>query len=370
MYYYCRYGGIQYGLGYDLLEARREFARIVGGVEVASDSPTYGELVSLFAEWSESFSSPRTREDYLYWLKRLGPSIGIHTPIDAVTIEHVDRFVSKEGLVGTWAEIKVRRCLRRLVRWSRQRRHIGPTPIPLDEIRLPSSPESPDATFSEAQYVWMMRRSNPQLRAIIRFLWHTGCRPEEASKIKRGWVDVESRAIRFPISDSKRRRQRTIVYPVSLDRMIRRRLRGNSSLELFLNTKGSRWTPYAIDSAFDRFPRWAPDLFPQGCYARIFRYSFATRMIKRGVDLITLSHLMGHADLSMLRRHYAKLGNDLTHLRQAVDQRTRGPSQQTPAGDDADAGAGSSSRKRKLPSPPRKSSTTDQHGTRGDRPKQ
>jgi integrase len=191
---------------------------------------------------------------------------------------------------------------------------------------MPSKPESPDALFSVDQYRWMLRNSNKSLRHILRFLWNTGCRPEEASRVRRAWVDVSSRTIRFPTSASKGRRARTIVYPLSIDRMIRRIMKHASSEFLLTNTKGTRWTAYAIDSAFDRFEQWNPELFPDGCYARMFRYSFATRMIKRGVDLITLSHLMGHADLSMLRRHYAKIGGDVSHLRDAIDRRSSRPS--------------------------------------------
>ena len=33
--------------------------------------------------------------------------------------------------------------------------------------------------------------------------------------------------------------------------------------------------------------------------------------------------MMGHADLSMLRRHYAKIGGDIEHLRNAIEPARR-----------------------------------------------
>ena len=332
VYYYCRVRGRTFGLGTNFAEAQRKFSKILGGDVAAPPSigPTYGELVTLFAEWSESFSSARTREDYVYWLRRFADGgCDVVTPIIDLTPAHVDRFVIGSDLVGTWAHVKIVRVIRRLVKWARRQGYLTNDRLPIDALVMPLKPNSPDAVFTVGQYWWMLRNANRDLRRLLRFMWNTGCRPEEAAKIRRGWVDVKNRAIRFPLSESKRRRARTIIYPRSIDRMVRRSMVGARDGTLFANTRGNRWTAYAIDSAFDRFQRWSPETFPDGCYARMFRYSFATRMIKQGVDLITLSHLMGHADLSMLRKHYAKLGGDLNHLRDAIDRRTSRPSPTT-----------------------------------------
>jgi integrase len=54
-----------------------------------------------------------------------------------------------------------------------------------------------------------------------------------------------------------------------------------------------------------------------------FRHSFTTRSLKAGVDPVTLSFLLGHADTSMLAKTYAHLGQEVGHLREALDKTNR-----------------------------------------------
>lgn len=325
-YYYCRYRGRMYGLGSDLPEARRQFARIVGGLAPDSGIPTYGELVLLFDAWSDSFSSPATRSDYLYWLRGLAESIDPHTPMDAVTPGHVETWIAARGLALTWSHVKCVRCVRRLVRWSREQGHLAEGRLPIDALRMPPAPVSGDVVLSPTQYLWLLRQSRRNVRESFRFLWNTGCRPEELSRIRTAWVDAKERSIRFPLVDAKGKRPRVILYPLTIARMIERRVRLNETY-LFRPQDADQWNRYAMKNVMLRLMRKRPDLFPDGLNARMFRYSFATRMIKGGVDLITLSHLMGHSDLSMLRRHYAKIGGDLEYMRSVLDQKTNRPPQ-------------------------------------------
>jgi integrase/recombinase XerD len=48
----------------------------------------------------------------------------------------------------------------------------------------------------------------------------------------------------------------------------------------------------------------------EGCHAHAFRRSFAVEMLRDGADLVRLARLLGHADLTMLQRHYLPLLTD------------------------------------------------------------
>jgi len=52
------------------------------------------------------------------------------------------------------------------------------------------------------------------------------------------------------------------------------------------------------------------------------RHTFATNAIKRGVDLISLSEIMGHTDLTMLKKNYSHLLMAGDHIQRAVRQAT------------------------------------------------
>jgi integrase len=54
-----------------------------------------------------------------------------------------------------------------------------------------------------------------------------------------------------------------------------------------------------------------------------FRHSFTTRSLKAGVDSVTLSFLLGHADTSMLARTYAHLDQEVGHLQEALEKANR-----------------------------------------------
>jgi integrase len=54
-------------------------------------------------------------------------------------------------------------------------------------------------------------------------------------------------------------------------------------------------------------------------YLYHFRHSFATRMLEAGMDALTVSALLGHADGAMLAKVYSHLSRNGTYLRDAVN---------------------------------------------------
>lgn len=96
---------------------------------------------------------------------------------------------------------------------------------------------------------------------------------------------------------------------------------------LFESSEGKPFSRWAIDTRHDRIQQRQPALFPDGCYAMMWRYTFATMALKRGLGPMTVAHLMGHKNLNMLTAHYEKLGTDRGHLAGAIDQIWRGSGQ-------------------------------------------
>lgn len=324
-YYYCQYRGRQYGLGYDLGEARKLFARIIGDLpRELIGGVTIGELASWFEAWSAKFSAKRTAEDYGYWISRFVAFVGPDLPALEVRPWQVDYFVLDASKVGGWAHVKIVRSIKRLYRWAKDQGHLEFQTSPLAGLKAPPDPESPQIVLSSRQIWFAWRAASRDFRPVLRFWYHTGCRPEEPGKIKCSWVDTKSRMITIPSSKAKKRISRHIPYPSKLDRMISRCMERSKTGKLFETARGGSFTRWTIDTRHDRIRMRQPALFPGGFYARLWRYTFATRAIKAGMDIVTLSHIMGHKDLSMLRKHYEKLGADRAHLAGAVDRISRG----------------------------------------------
>jgi site-specific recombinase XerD len=58
------------------------------------------------------------------------------------------------------------------------------------------------------------------------------------------------------------------------------------------------------------------------CCLYALRHIWATNALKKGVDPITVSVLMGHSDTNMLARKYAHLTHDPVYLQQAAQRVT------------------------------------------------
>jgi integrase len=59
-------------------------------------------------------------------------------------------------------------------------------------------------------------------------------------------------------------------------------------------------------------------------WAHVFRWGFATTSLRNGVDAFSLGRLMGHSDLSILRRYLTQTDADLEQA-----HRTAGPADNT-----------------------------------------
>ncbi len=70
---------------------------------------------------------------------------------------------------------------------------------------------------------------------------------------------------------------------------------------ILLNTKGRPWTKDSINCRFDRLKK---KLGKRAC-AYAIRHTYATEGLLKGLDSLTLSQLMGHADTTQLSRTYA-----------------------------------------------------------------
>jgi integrase len=154
-----------------------------------------------------------------------------------------------------------------------------------------------------------------EFRDLIDVSWETGCRPQEIWSVEKRHLDITDKRWVFPVKEAKGRRKIRIVYLTDLALAICQRLAlRHPTGALFRNSEGLPWTRFAVSLVFGRMKKHLGKK-----YALVdFRHSFTTRSLKRGVDPVTLSFLLGHADTSMLAKTYAHLDQDAAHLRDAL----------------------------------------------------
>jgi integrase len=224
-----------------------------------------------------------------------------------------------------------------------------------------------DVVIAPEQYAWMLDQIKDQeFRDLLAVCWETGCRPQEILAVEARHVDAEGSRWVFPPEEAKGRRAHRVVYLTARALEVTRRLMGrHPDGPLFRNTDGRPWHPYALNCRFGRLrlahgkqrvkelglmppkrkrltasQRLDPAIRErhrreqEERRARIkdlarehgmkwclyhFRHSFATRLLESGIDALTVSALLGHADGAMLAKVYSHLSKKEHYLRQALE---------------------------------------------------
>jgi integrase len=164
--------------------------------------------------------------------------------------------------------------------------------------------------------------SKPHLGAYAEFMFFTGCRPSEAVNVQ--WTDVDMDARTVLLRETKGGTERTAHLPaplvVTLANLPRVRGRG-----VFVYKRYGDFQ-HAWDDAIRRagIKRLTP---------HCMRHGFATGLLRRGLDVLTVAHLGGWKDAGQVLKTYghANKKRELTDLlidtpeTQPVSRETRKP---------------------------------------------
>jgi len=205
--------------------------------------------------------------------------------------------------------------VQRAMNWAVKQGILDKSPVAFMEKPPPGKREN---VIDYLTYQRMLTLTATQeFRDLITVCWEAGCRPQEVWRVEKRHLDAAGKRWVFPQNEAKGKRKIRIVYLTETVMAICQRLAAmHPSGPLFLNSDGVRWTRFAVSLVFGRMVKHLGKK-----YALVdFRHSFTTRALKEGVDPVTLSFLLGHADTSMLARTYAHLGQETGHLRGALDK--------------------------------------------------
>lgn len=151
---------------------------------------------------------------------------------------------------------------------------------------------------------------------IIMLLLDTGMRLGECLKVTTDNLDMGERTICLPAENTKGRRTRLVFFSAktakSLQRWLRFKDRYTSSDLLFPVKSGNPLEIHSFESAFKRYLGRAgieKDYSPHA-----LRNNFAKRCLMNGMDIYTLSRILGHSSVTVTERAYLDLTDrDLRH---------------------------------------------------------
>ena len=228
------------------------------------------------------------------------------------------------------------RALRALVRWFGDEYEPAGWRDPLRRVRAPKVPEQILEPVSLADLGAMLAAcdlSTPmgrRDRALLLALLDTGCRAEEFIQLSVGDVSLETGSCH--VRSGKGRKPRTVFLGTTARAVLHAYLadRGDPGpLEpLFATRDGNRLRYAGLREIVRRRARKAGVPAPA---LHAFRRSFAIGCLRAGMNVYALQRLMGHSDLSILRRYLAQTEDD---LRRAHEQ--HGPVDAAFGGDSAE----------------------------------
>ena len=144
---------------------------------------------------------------------------------------------------------------------------------------------------------------------IILLLLDTGMRLGECLQITDDDLDMDERTICLPAEHTKGRRTRFVFFSVktskSLQRWLRYKDRYTNSKLLFPVKSGTPMEVHSFESSFKRYLERAG--IDKKYSPHALRNNFAKRCLMNGMDIYTLSRILGHSSVSVTENAYLDL---------------------------------------------------------------
>lgn len=270
---------------------------------------TFSQLAGEYSKWCEkqrSFSSK------FYFIKQLTDTFG-NVPLSRISVMMIEQFQSeqlnkgKKPATANRLLATLKHCIHKGYQWEMI------TEETLKRVRqVKFLPENNKRLryLSKDECRTLLDNCNGHLKAIVTFALNTGCRRGEILSLRWESVDLKHGFIRLDRTKNGERRDIPISDPLrAVLQGITRRL--DVPYVFFDNTTGK---PYQdVKRSFSTACRRAGIT---DFHFHDLRHTFASHLVMAGVDITTVSKLLGHKSLTMTLR-YAHLAPN--HLQNAVN---------------------------------------------------
>lgn len=309
-------------LGKDKVKAFQKYHALMAASQPTTPNTRVEDLFGKFLTWCKSHKAGATYKFYSRHLVPLQAYIEAnHGKLTVANIKpsHVSDWLDTLNGGDNWKNGAVRAVMRAF-NWAVRRQDIAANPI--KGIERPQ-PHAREVYIEPAQWVGAVARVRPTdpFMDFMVFLKETGCRPQEARAIeKRHFKPMKDQEqIAFPVDESKGKRHARII-PLNHKALaiIQRLSLKYPEGKLFRgkhDKTGRGWDAYQVTKRFAVLRR-KTGLAKFHAYA--VRHTFITDALLRGVDPVTLAHIVGHKDASMILKIYQHLNLNSGHIRKAL----------------------------------------------------
>lgn len=247
-----------------------------------------------FLNWVSEYRKPKTHKWYREHLAHFLPHVAGFVVADLRAF-HLRDFLSVQPWSQSYKAGSVASA-KRWASWMVEREILSSNPFA--GVTSPGI-ESRDNVPTPQEVEQILKCAHGPTHHILSVLVGTGARPKELRDARVGWFQVDKFVV--PIQFAKKGRPRTILLNERCSQLVASLCEDRESDEhVFLNHKNKPWTQNGLLQALRRC-----------CSGRKFapydmRHAFATNALECGVDSLLVGHLMGHADVTMVAKVYAK----------------------------------------------------------------
>jgi site-specific recombinase XerD len=264
--------------------------------------------------------SPRTVSRYgdelRYWREWLNDRDV--TTVRDVTANHLRSYLihlESQGRNAGGQHIAFR-VLRTFLKWYEREYEPANWKNPIGKVTAPKLPQDPLAPVPLADVRAMLATCEPRTfygdrdRAALLFLLDSGCRAAEFLALNVNDIDLTTGAVRIYLGKGGKSRVTFLGAKArkALLAYLRHRQDVGPGGALWVNTGGDRLTYWGLRQIVTRRAKAAGvPAYP----LHAFRRAFALGALRNGMDLVSLQRILGHADLSVIRRYLKQSQDDL-----------------------------------------------------------
>lgn len=285
---------------------------------------TARELCARFLEWAQTHTRPASYDWYSYFLCSFAPTIPATLLASDIRPFRVTQWLDRRKRWGTGSRRGAICTVKRAFQWGVQEGYLQFSP--LAGLKKPAGRRRESVLTAEQRELVIAAAPDQCFRDFLILLQETGARPHEVRTIAVRHVDTVRQLWVLPPEEHKTGRKTgrpRVIYLTPTAWAITERLMGQSPEgPLCRNSRGVAWSGNAIRCRFRRLREKLAEELPDDFCAYLFRHSFATDALERGLDAVTVAELMGHRDVAMLSRVYQHLNQRVDHLRSAARRAT------------------------------------------------
>ncbi|GAP07133.1 site-specific recombinase XerD [Anaerolinea thermolimosa] len=187
---------------------------------------------------------------------------------------------------------------------------------PIDKVKIPSSKLAPLPEYTQEEVKKLLKVANLRDTAIIKCLIDTGCRANELLSLQ--IKDIHFTSGQVLIRHGKGDKPRIVWLGKEARKSLQEYLSTREvtpESPLFINQRGEKLAFFGLREIIKRLCKRA-GVTHRGLHS--FRRYFALTLYRRGIDILSISRLLGHTSIEVTKRYLNINNEDLQRVMESA----------------------------------------------------